>query len=1477
MSSTAGSIQLGHLDSRIRAVWRREQTLHLAAGILAFCRWAVLLFFAGVAVDWMMDIPAAGRVAFLITLLAVSFYKAWQCGWRNLRAFNATHTALQLETQHGGLESLLVSAVQLRDPAAVAGASESLRDRTCRLAEEAASILRPENAVPFHTLRRPATVVLLLAGLIGVFALVNGPFLVAGLSRIFAPWLAAEYPTYTRLDLSDGDLVVKQGASARIEARVFGVVPDKAKLMLRTGEGRPREMVLDITDGTCEYTIASASRDFTYQIKAGDARSAWRRVRVIRAPRIERVKVNLEFPAYLERASETVEALTLTAPEGTGVNWQLTLDRPVREAVFLRDGEEPVELQVSEDGRRVKFSAMASDSRGYSFSWVEKEHGFDFTSSRYYLQVASDQPPRVELTSPATNLIAMLGRPLDLVVRARDDHNIAAAKVDYSVNRRPEESVALPSPIRGGEGDQPIDWDYRTALPDLKVGDTVSFVVEVSDRYPGPQGPHRARSETRRIKFLSREEYLEQIGRRRDRLLSRVRTIYRQERAAHELVRNLDPDDGSIMQTCQLEAIRQEMVRNQLNETATEAQALLDDLAANNVFDAPQGEFLVQVRSALQTIAEKHIAHAASLLRTQAGISANDTSKTRDPAPAARVVNTAARELGSLVLLRGIDSAQEVFARETHMFAQIQASLRLHTIETEAGNQSEALSRQQEDLAQWTDRLLTDLQSGMRYTKRPLAVLRLTRSVKELRNARVEATMREAAAMIRQGRTDQAASLQAGLVRTVLEAEFSVRSSGEYATLMQARNLLVSLVNAQKDLRVECAAMTAEQFRKRRSTIADTQTTLRRKLLLMLLPSIPAPRASLFDDAPPQSPPTAVLLADADRAMADALTQIAAGQREATADQQREAEKAMAALAETVDRWSVELGLKTQGLSTLVAAVNERLSLIEQYETRQIGLLEKSDIAAAEGKKVESLAESQLFLAEEVVEFGKELVEQNKSVPEKDVLPLLSRLNRVERAMSDAVDSLKNNLPGEAIEHQERAADALAEARSLVAAQSERLSLLQDLYMFQRAVGYAKGYMADIVAEQRDLIAATEEAKPDALTDLLPMFGNLRKCLVDVAPLLDLVAGRLDAGTPLIFAGTDLDDAMSSLESGDKADAIDAQDVATDSLAEVQTLVQAVQTQTGYVAEIVEFLHITLADAAIMEYQQEELKQKAESARADQQQALAAEQRALLAKAESYGRQLEKATGMADYAAAAKLMGEALHRMEAGDASAAAEQMELARLTLTENAEALFAVISMLHGLPSIDVTPQSPEELVRLIDVLALASNHKELFRHTQVAEPQAMTTLAEKQRELETRCKQFVQAEQPHPKLAAAHQHLSAAVSALQSSDRDEIKRSQKAADEQLRHFIVEQALLLETAASSGPGVEGDPMSDGSGSDSEHAVTAGFISDFVSGEAPKDKRTEWKVLADRNRAALNQNFARELPLEYRGVLKNYYERVAQ
>jgi hypothetical protein len=228
-------------------------------------------------------------------------------------------------------------------------------------------------------------------------------------------------------------------------------------------------------------------------------------------------------------------------------------------------------------------------------------------------------------------------------------------------------------------------------------------------------------------------------------------------------------------------------------------------------------------------------------------------------------------------------------------------------------------------------------------------------------------------------------------------------------------------------------------------------------------------------------------------------------------------------------------------------------------------------------------------LTEELSTFNSDLAKQNQLKSDQDIPPLLSRMERAEKALRAAVESLKANKADEAIGHQEQAADILAEAFAIVTNQNEQLGLLQSLLIFQRSVGFATGYMSNIVAEQMDMIAVTEALESDDVSPLLPVLDNLRRCMLDVAPLLDIVAARVDAGSPLAFAVADLEDAVASLKGGDKLDALDAQEVAAESLEEVNVLIEAVKFETGYISEVVEFLHVAVANTATLEYQQDEL------------------------------------------------------------------------------------------------------------------------------------------------------------------------------------------------------------------------------------------------------------------------------------------------
>lgn len=1481
------------LQSRVREVWRRTQRLHASAGMLALLRWAIPLFLVAIAVDRLMYLPAAVRGATVAVMLGLTLYKGWRSGWRELRTFNPTHVALRIEHQHGGFESLLVTAMQLREGTAGPGTSAALREKTCRLAEEQSANLRPAATVPFRALRKPGIVALVLVVVITIVGVVDRPFLVAGLQRIFTPWVDVVYPTDTQLDLGDGDLVVKQGDEVTIAAAVSGVVPERAKLSLQTGTGRARVRDLDIIDGMCSYTIASASRDFTYRIHAGDARSHWRQVRVIPSPRIDEVSATLHFPEYLQRSPEKMSGLTLTVPENTQIEWDLTLDRPLREASLLREtGEDPTPLAVN--GKHVTFSDRAKESGAFRFAWVDDEHGFRFTSPRHYLQVLPDEPPRVELTRPAGNLHAILGRSVEFAVRARDDHGIADAHIAYRVEPRPEKKEQLRTAINSGAGDQVIDWDYRDAVKNVQIGDSVTFAVEVRDRYAGPGGPHRARSDIRRITFLSREDYLAEIAKRKERLLSRVRSIYRQQRAAHDLVLKLNPGSDVYIQTLQMEAARQEMLRQQLRETGRAVEALMADLAANGVADAPEGDMLDELRIRLEAIAANHMAAAAERLREQGDPLRNGVG--HDPGAVARGIDLAARELARLVMRRDIDSALEVFAREVRTIAQYCAVFRHDAVISEGTTAGTAnnghveaqrlaaideLAEEQEELAGWTRTLFAELEAGMQYTKRPLAVLNVTRRIKDCRQAGVEASMKETAALVRKGEVSEAMARQSVPIHALLAAEFKVRRGVEYRTLLTARDQLASIQRQQDDLVRATQALNSSPDASA-DILAQRQTVLRQALAGILLPSIPAPRPRLFDKPRPQAPPVEDLLWDAQHAMGAGAAKLTAGDTAAAAESQRAATEALASLVKIVRRRTEESLAETAGLSKVTATVSDWALRAAEFETRQVRLLEDTDIAAADEQPCASLAAVQQPLVEDIIRFREDIRRQNQQLdlPQSDLAPLLGRLQKVVAAMEQVLPTLRNNRHDAAIEQQEQAADLMADVAIRTQAQSERLAMLQQLLALEGAVGAASQHMADLAAEQRDLIAAIEEATPQRLFGVLPAQKNLRQCLVDIAPLLDFVAGQLDIGTPLVFSGADMEDAISALGDQDREEALDALDVASESLQDVATLIQKMSRQVGYIAEIVDFLHVACGESGYAAYQQEQLR----GAIADQQDTIPGDlvnrQAALRGRVGKLDDLIGRAAGpVNELIATTPLVDAALKGLNQGHPAACREQMGKVCETLDSNAQTLFSLIEMLRGLPKLPLNSMTADDVRQLLEVLTVASNHHTLYRATQATDGKKVTKLAAEQEKLAARCRAFVDGENPAPKLVAAEKHLAKAASLLKSSQRDQALAAQEAAEAEMRHFILAQSLLLKTSLP--PPVPSDPDAPASGdpntTGSDIAKSIGMVGDFVSGEVPKNQRSEWEILRQRTRAALHENFARELPLEYRGMLKSYFERVAK
>lgn len=128
-------------------------------------------------------------------------------------------------------------------------------------------------------------------------------------------------------------------------------------------------------------------------------------------------------------------------------------------------------------------------------------------------------------------------------------------------------------------------------------------------------------------------------------------------------------------------------------------------------------------------------------------------------------------------------------------------------------------------------------------------------------------------------------------------------------------------------------------------------------------------------------------------------------------------------------------------------------------------------------------------------------------------------------------------------------------------------------------------------------------------------------------------------------------------------------------------------------------------------------------------------------------------------------------------------------------------------------------------------------------------------------------------HLKLVAAKGHLDQAAASAKASDRATALASQKKAAESLRHFICEYAFKFAVV----PGALGESETPTDVFKEKEDIMELFVPSILLGKRPQDGKLEWEVLGKRDRAALNENFARELPLEYRAILKDYYERLAR
>jgi hypothetical protein len=522
------------LEERLRRGWARHTGLVAAHGGCWALAALVALILADLVLDWSLDLAGPVRLALVAGNVLVLSGIAWRVLVRRLRRYDVADEALQVERALPRMNGLVISSVQFRDEGALGpGVSRELARAVRRQAAQATAGLDLAKAWPAVPLRAAFAAGLLAVLGLGAVGAWKGPFLWVLACRMANPASARAYPTDTTIEVLSGDQVVRMGDPVTLQARAGGVIPAAGHVHVRF-KGLDWEAAPVAEDGQAQFqhVLPRVAEDVEYYFRLGDAKSPRRRVTVVAPPRVVRGRLELRYPPYTGLKTQEVDTFNLKVPEGTQLGWRLRLDRPVASASCHLEGAAGAPMTLSADRREASLQLPAEASSAYRFllHWQLGDRRYVETGARHFIQVIPDAEPVVSLLEPTEDAKGTLRKTITCHYWARDDYGLGEAAIVYAINDGGERRHPL-GPLGGAAvAEKQLAWPITALLPGLKQYDIVTFAVEVTDARPGACG--RGRSASRRVQFVSDQEYIAYVLGRQRKYLGQLRPLYLQEKEA---------------------------------------------------------------------------------------------------------------------------------------------------------------------------------------------------------------------------------------------------------------------------------------------------------------------------------------------------------------------------------------------------------------------------------------------------------------------------------------------------------------------------------------------------------------------------------------------------------------------------------------------------------------------------------------------------------------------------------------------------------------------------------------------------------------------------------------------------------------------------------------------------------------------------------------------------------------------------------
>lgn len=451
-------------------------------------------------------------------------------------------------------------------------------------------------------------------------------------------WMAYERPIPFDFHIMPGDTTIEQGSAFQASVRFSGTIPGQVRFGVRSQqEQQPRiQGMVRQDNGLFLSREMELFEDTDYFIEMDGFRSGPKHIRVELLPRLQDLTVTVHPPAYTgqERQEMRYPFNRIDAVAGSELEIRSRSNKPLRELYLAAENSGDTLSLASDTLITTRLTAL-TDER-YHFV-MRDEYGLRNSNPfRFRLSVIPDNPPFVEILSPAARLHEHVTGALPLLYEYEDDFGFTAVRLHYRLHKAfVKEPVAgllaLPVPERL-RGLAEYDWDISSMS--LGAMDRLEYWIEMTDNneFDGYQTTrstvHVIEIPSLASRFFDQEEQEEQIENR----FSDIEESYRQMQENLERLREdirTRPDD-EWEQSQLIDDIKEQRsdIEQKLDELKKEFEQLTRDMEEQGLMSDDTVERYKELQKLIEEIDDPDILRM--LEQMQENLSRMDQSQLRE-------------------------------------------------------------------------------------------------------------------------------------------------------------------------------------------------------------------------------------------------------------------------------------------------------------------------------------------------------------------------------------------------------------------------------------------------------------------------------------------------------------------------------------------------------------------------------------------------------------------------------------------------------------------------------------------------------------------------------------------------------------------------------------------------------------------------------------------------------------------------------